>query len=67
MVDGEIAEDEPAETHEDHWISDIIFVAVDMALSSMKFWFEKNQPLLNPFVFVYPNSFLRACEEFQNR
>ena len=41
-MDGENAEDKPAETPEDHWKHNTFYVSVDTVLNSLKNWFEKN-------------------------
>ena len=56
-MDGENAEDEPAETPEEHWKRDTFYVAVDTVLNSIKNRFEKNEPLLKAFSLFAPSRF----------
>ena len=65
MMDGETAEDKPAETPEDHWIREMFYVAVDTVLSSMQLRFEKNKPLFKAFSLFTPTHFYELVKNFK--
>ena len=65
MMDGVTAEDKPAETPEDYRILEMFYIAVDTVLRSMKYWIEKNQPLLKPFSLFAPSGFSKLVKNFK--
>lgn len=64
-MDGENAEDEPAETPEDDWKRNTFYLSVDTVLNSMKNRFEKNQPLLKAFSLFSPSRFPELVKKFK--
>ncbi|CAB4000210.1 Hypothetical predicted protein [Paramuricea clavata] len=64
-MDDENAEDEPAETPEDHWKRNTFYVSVDTILNSLKNRFEKNQPLLQAFSLFAPSRFPQLVKNFK--
>ena len=64
-MDGENAEDEPAESPEDHWKRNTFYVSVDTVINSMKDRFEKNQPLLQAFSLFAPSRFPELVRNFK--
>ncbi|CAB4011432.1 zinc finger MYM-type 1-like [Paramuricea clavata] len=64
-MDDENAQDEPAETPEDHWKRNTFYVSVDTILNSLKNRFEKNQPLLQAFSLFAPSRFPQLVKNFK--
>ncbi|CAB4028589.1 zinc finger MYM-type 1-like, partial [Paramuricea clavata] len=62
-MDDENAEDEPAETPEDHWKRNTFYVSVDTILNSLKNRLDKNQPLLQAFSLFAPSRFPQLQED----
>ncbi len=64
-MDGEEAQDQPANTPEEHWTRNTFYVVLDTVLASMKNRFAKNKEILESYSLFSPSNFTTLLETYK--